>query len=89
MKAVINKPIENYEGLRIICGEDNATGSYAMSLYIDFAKNPISEDASNDNDNFESPIDNVNSDGDRGGNSKPPITSSPVTSSTYRSQHYR
>ena len=25
-RLFINKPIENYKGLRIICGEDNATG---------------------------------------------------------------
>ncbi|KAJ0985961.1 hypothetical protein J5N97_004317 [Dioscorea zingiberensis] len=35
-KPYINKPIDNYEGLRIICGEDQATGSYATSIFSDF-----------------------------------------------------
>ncbi|XP_039133563.1 uncharacterized protein LOC120270578 isoform X2 [Dioscorea cayenensis subsp. rotundata] len=55
-KPFINKPIENYEGLRIICGEDSATGSYAASLFLDFADK--SENEGTDNDNGESdPVD--------------------------------
>lgn len=36
MRHFINKPIENYEGLRIICGENNAMGLYATSLFSYF-----------------------------------------------------
>lgn len=49
MKPFINKPIENYEGLSVICGEDNATGSYAASLYSEFGDNPEIEESNNDN----------------------------------------
>ncbi|XP_039130813.1 uncharacterized protein LOC120267181 [Dioscorea cayenensis subsp. rotundata] len=84
-KAFINKPIENYEGLRIICGEDSATGSHATSLYSDFGEKTIG-DKNNENENSDSPVDQPNSDDDGAGNSAPPIARSPATSSTMRSQ---
>ncbi|XP_039134234.1 uncharacterized protein LOC120271626 [Dioscorea cayenensis subsp. rotundata] len=84
-KAFINKPIENYEGLRIICGEDSATGSYATSLYSDFGEKTIG-DKNNENENSDSPVDQPNSDDDGAGNSAPPIARSPATSSSMRSQ---
>ncbi|XP_039138769.1 uncharacterized protein LOC120276102 [Dioscorea cayenensis subsp. rotundata] len=84
-KAFINKPIENYEGLWIICGEDSATGSYATSLYSDFGEKTIG-DENNENENSDSPVDQPNSDDDGTGNSAPPIARSPATSSSMRSQ---
>ncbi|XP_039140460.1 uncharacterized protein LOC120277670 [Dioscorea cayenensis subsp. rotundata] len=38
-KPFINKPIEHYEALRVICGEDNATGIYATSVFVDLGDN--------------------------------------------------
>ncbi|KAH7679087.1 hypothetical protein IHE45_06G036000 [Dioscorea alata] len=83
-KPFINKLIENYEGLKIICGDDNATGSYATSLYYDFGEKFGSED--NENDINESPNEQPNSEGDGDGNFAPPVPSSPATSSTFRAQ---
>ncbi|XP_039140442.1 uncharacterized protein At2g29880-like [Dioscorea cayenensis subsp. rotundata] len=87
-KAFINKPIEHYESLRVICGEDNATGVYATSVFADLGEN--SEHEGNNNNNFdEEPIEQP-SDDDADANSAPPAVSSPVsipaTSSTPRSQ---
>ncbi|KAH7663054.1 Myb/SANT-like domain-containing protein, partial [Dioscorea alata] len=83
-KPFINKPIENYEGLKIICGDDNATGSYATSLYSDLGEKYGFED--NENDNNDSPTKQQHSEGDGEGNSAPHVPSSPVTSSTFRAQ---
>ncbi|KAH7679037.1 hypothetical protein IHE45_06G033000 [Dioscorea alata] len=77
-KPFINKPIDNYEGLKIICGDDSAIGSYATSLYADLGDKYGSDD--NDNDNNESPIDQPNSEGDGDGNSAPQVPSSSATS---------
>lgn len=84
MRHFINKPIENYEGLRIICGENNAMGLYATSLFSYFR------------DRFENKEFNSNiielfqeehaSDKDGVANSTPPIASSPATSLRQRSQ---
>ncbi|KAH7690398.1 Myb/SANT-like domain-containing protein [Dioscorea alata] len=83
-KPFINKPIDNYEGLKIICGDDNATGSYATSLYSDSGEKYGSED--NENYNNESPTDQPNSEGDGDGNSAPHVPSSPASSSMFRVQ---
>ncbi|XP_039141232.1 uncharacterized protein LOC120278518 [Dioscorea cayenensis subsp. rotundata] len=85
-KPVINKPIEHYEELRLICGEDNATGSYATSMFDDFGDK--SDHGGNNMDNFdESPVDQPSDDdADADANSAPPVVSSPATSSTPRSQ---
>ncbi|KAH7687471.1 hypothetical protein IHE45_04G167500 [Dioscorea alata] len=86
-KPFINKPIENYEGLKIICGDDTATGSYATSLYSDFGEKYGSEDNENDNESpNEQPNEQPNSEGDGDGNSVPHVPSSPATSSTFRAQ---
>ncbi|KAH7671934.1 hypothetical protein IHE45_09G020800 [Dioscorea alata] len=83
-KPFINKPIENYEELKIICGDDNATGSYAASLYSDFGDKYGSDD--NENDNSESPNEQPISEGEGDGNSAPRVPASPATSSTFRAQ---
>jgi len=89
-KPFINKPIENYEGLKIICGDDNATGSYATSLYSDFGDKFGSDD--NDNENNESPTEQQISESDGDGQSvprvpnSPRVPTSPATSSTFRAQ---
>ncbi|KAH7679314.1 hypothetical protein IHE45_06G050400 [Dioscorea alata] len=83
-KPFINKPIEIYEGLKIICGDNNATGSYAMWLYSNFGDKYGSGD--NENENNELPIKQPNSEGDGDGNSVPRVRSSPATSSTVRAQ---
>ncbi|KAM0942947.1 hypothetical protein DsansV1_C13g0117101 [Dioscorea sansibarensis] len=49
----INKPIENYEGLKIIRGEDSARGSYMTSLFYEFKEKSKNED-NNNNENVES-----------------------------------
>ncbi|XP_039143525.1 uncharacterized protein LOC120280675 isoform X1 [Dioscorea cayenensis subsp. rotundata] len=83
-KPFINKPIENYEGLRIIFGEDSATGSYAASLFSDFADK--SENEGTDNDNGEpDPIDIASDEEGNNGNSTP-VGSNPAPSSRVRSQ---
>ena len=48
-KSFIYKLIENYEGLRIICADDIAIGSYATSLYSDFGEKFGNEDNEYDN----------------------------------------
>ncbi|XP_039138787.1 uncharacterized protein At2g29880-like [Dioscorea cayenensis subsp. rotundata] len=84
-KAFINKPIDHYEALRIICGDDNATGAYATSLYANFSDK--SEAEGNNMENFdEGPVE-LPSDDDADVNSAPPIVGSPATSSAQRSQH--
>lgn len=50
-RLFINKTIENYEDLRIICREDNAMGSSA-TLFFEFKER--SENENNNNDNVES-----------------------------------
>lgn len=81
-KPFINKPIENYKGLKIINADDNAIGSYATSLYSDFGEKYGNED--NENENNESPNEQPNSEGDEDGDFAHPVASSPVTSSTFR-----
>ncbi|KAJ0963207.1 hypothetical protein J5N97_028329 [Dioscorea zingiberensis] len=34
----INMPLDNYEGLKIICGDDHATNSYAKSIFDHFGE---------------------------------------------------
>lgn len=80
-KPFINKPIENYEGLKIICGDDNAKGLYATSLYSDLGDKYGFED--NEIENNESPNEHANSEGDVDGNSSPHVPSSPTISSTF------
>lgn len=82
MKAFINKPIENYEGLRVVCDEVNATGSYAASVYSDFGER--SENEEFNMDNIESVPVNV-SDEEPDMNSTPAILNCPAMSSTIRS----
>lgn len=83
-RAFINKPIENYENLRIICGDDYATGYYATSMFSEFEVPSEHED---DNpDNGDSPPMDHGSDEDCDVHSAPPIVNSPATSSTPRSQ---
>ncbi|KAJ0963508.1 hypothetical protein J5N97_028630 [Dioscorea zingiberensis] len=43
-KAFINRPLENYESLKIICGDDHATGSYAKSIFENFGERVDLED---------------------------------------------
>ncbi|KAH7685606.1 Myb/SANT-like domain-containing protein, partial [Dioscorea alata] len=86
-KQFINKPIEHYEALRVICGEDSATGAYATSVFTEFGDN--SEHEGNNMDNFEEgPIEHP-SDDDADANSAPPVVSSPATSATPRSMSRR
>ncbi|XP_039134205.1 uncharacterized protein LOC120271588 [Dioscorea cayenensis subsp. rotundata] len=83
-RAFINKPIENYENLRIICGDDYATGYYATSMFSEFEVPSEHED---DNpDNGDSPPMDHASDEDCDVYSTPPVVNSPATSSTPRSQ---
>ena len=49
MRLHINRPIENYDGLRTICEEDNATGSYATSLFSEFGDRSDNDENNNDN----------------------------------------
>ncbi|KAH7669179.1 Myb/SANT-like domain-containing protein, partial [Dioscorea alata] len=82
-KQFINKSIEHYEALRVICGEDSATGAYATFVFAEFGDN--SEHEGNNMDNFEEgPIEHP-SDDDADANSAPPVVSSPATSATPRS----
>ncbi|KAH7683610.1 hypothetical protein IHE45_05G194500 [Dioscorea alata] len=84
-KAFINKPIEQYEGLRIICGDDNATGAYATFVFADLGGNGSENEGNNMHDFDEVPVQQP-SDDDADANSAPPVVSSPVSSSTPRSQ---
>ncbi|XP_039126549.1 uncharacterized protein LOC120262487 [Dioscorea cayenensis subsp. rotundata] len=84
-RLFINKPIENYEVLKIICGEDSATGSYVTSLFSEFGERSKNE-VNNNDDNVESAQAVNISDDDGDINPTPPIVSSPATSSTQRSQ---
>ena len=85
-KPFINKAIKDYEGFRVICGEDNATSFYAATLFLDFGN--ISENKDDNNDNIElAPAEHVSiKDGDA--NSAPPVAYSPVMSLTQRSNIY-
>lgn len=40
-KPFINKPIENYKGLQIICGEDSATGHMPHLCILDLERNML------------------------------------------------
>ncbi|XP_039141264.1 uncharacterized protein LOC120278583 [Dioscorea cayenensis subsp. rotundata] len=86
-KAFINKPIEHYEAFRVICGEDNAIGMYAMSVFADLGDN--SEHEGNNNNNFDEELVEQPSDDDADANFAPPVVSIPATSSTPRSQRSR
>ncbi|KAH7672132.1 hypothetical protein IHE45_09G033200 [Dioscorea alata] len=74
-KPFINKPIEHYEALRVICGEDTATGAYETSVFAELGDNSEHE--------------NIRSDDDADANSAPPVVSSPATSATPRSMSQR
>ncbi|XP_039134144.1 uncharacterized protein LOC120271521 [Dioscorea cayenensis subsp. rotundata] len=83
-KAFINKPIEHYETVRIICGDDNVTGAYAASLYAGFGDKSKYE--GNIMENFdEGPVEQPSND-DADVNSAPPVVGSPATSSAQRLQ---
>ncbi|KAH7663734.1 Myb/SANT-like domain-containing protein, partial [Dioscorea alata] len=84
-KAFINKPIKHYEALRVICGDDNATGVYATSVFADLEDNNSDNEGNNMHNFDEVPIQQP-SDDDADANSAPPILSSPASSSTPRSQ---
>ncbi|KAH7655837.1 hypothetical protein IHE45_18G039100 [Dioscorea alata] len=82
MKPFINKPIEHYEALRIICGEDSATAGYATSVFAELGDN--SEHEGNNMENFDDgPVEHPSND-DADANSAPPVVSSPATSATPR-----
>lgn len=51
VKPFINKPIKNYEGLRLFSSEDNTTSSYVISVLLDFGD--IFENKDNKIDNVE------------------------------------
>ncbi|KAH7681163.1 Myb/SANT-like domain-containing protein [Dioscorea alata] len=84
-KAFINKPIEHYKALRVICGDDNATGAYATSVFAELGDNNSENEGNNINNLNDSPVEQP-SDDDADANSAPPVMSSPATSSTPRSQ---
>ncbi|XP_039120076.1 uncharacterized protein LOC120256443 [Dioscorea cayenensis subsp. rotundata] len=83
-RPYINKPIENYEALKIICGEDYATASYATSMFSEFGDRSENEDNNLDNGDT-TPLEHP-SDDDDDDHSAPQVVSSPATSSTPRSQ---
>ncbi|KAH7688926.1 Myb/SANT-like domain-containing protein, partial [Dioscorea alata] len=86
-KPFINKPIEHYEALRVICGEDSATGAYVTSVFAELGDN--SEHEGNNMENFDDgPVEHP-SDDDADANSAPPVVSSPATSATPRSTSQR
>ncbi|KAH7679248.1 Myb/SANT-like domain-containing protein [Dioscorea alata] len=84
-KPYINKPIEHYEALRVICGDDNATGAYATSVFAELGDNNSENEGNNMNNFNDSPVEQP-SDDDADANSAPPVMSSPATSSAPRSQ---
>ncbi|XP_039121005.1 uncharacterized protein LOC120257637 [Dioscorea cayenensis subsp. rotundata] len=84
-KQFINEPIEKYEALRIICGDDNATGSYAASLFSDFTDKTENEEGDNDNGELDS-VDLASDKEGNNGDSTPIGSSNLATSSTVRSQ---
>ncbi|KAH7669120.1 Myb/SANT-like domain-containing protein [Dioscorea alata] len=84
-KPFINKPIDHYEALRVICGDDNATGVYATSMFADLGDNNLENEGNNMQNFDEVPIQQP-SDDDADANSAPPVLSSPASSSTPRSQ---
>ncbi|KAJ0981825.1 hypothetical protein J5N97_010080 [Dioscorea zingiberensis] len=43
-KTFISKPLDNYKGLKIICGDDHATSSYAKSIFGNFGERVDLED---------------------------------------------
>ena len=75
MRLFVNKPTENYEGLRVICSEDNATDSYATYLFLNFRDRYGNVDNNNDNEEL-APVEDV-SDEDGDANSAPSNASSP------------
>ena len=76
-KPFINRSIENYKGHRILCGKDNAIGSYATFVFGDFGDRPGNEDANTDNIKL-ALAEHVNSDDDDNGNFLPPVASNIV-----------
>lgn len=48
-KPFSDKPIENYEGLRIIYGDDKAKGYYEPHLFSYFRDKSENSDPNNDN----------------------------------------
>lgn len=55
VQLFIDRPIENCEGLRIICGKGNATGSYITSLFLEFEDRSENDDNNNHNDESRQP----------------------------------
>jgi len=69
--------------LRVICGEDSATGAYATSVFADLGDN--SEHEGNNMENFDDGPVEQQSDDDADANSAPHVVSSPATSTAPRS----
>lgn len=81
----INKPLRNYDGLCIICGDDITIGSDTTSMFRDINKRLGEEDNMELRDRSnEIPINNEDNSNH---NSSPPINSSPTTFATIRPQH--
>ncbi|XP_039133280.1 uncharacterized protein LOC120270346 [Dioscorea cayenensis subsp. rotundata] len=79
----INKPLSNYDGLCIICGDDNATGSYATSMFANIEERLEEEDMELEGEPNEIPVNNEdNSDQ----NISPPVHSSSLPSTPIRTQ---
>ncbi|XP_039120400.1 uncharacterized protein LOC120256804 [Dioscorea cayenensis subsp. rotundata] len=79
----INKPLTNYDGLCIICGDDNATGSYATSMFANIEERLEEEKMELEGEPNEIPVNNEDN-GDQ--NISPPVHSSSLSLTPIRTQ---